>query len=350
MADTAPESTPVTSETPASEPAVETPDVPMTDAPPDDGSPIYNAEPDYSHLEPKPAAEPVAEVVPEPESVAPLTEQHYQWGQYLGLSQAHVDAMPREALESLIHSTNARIQQQRQWQQAVQQQQRQPTQPQQHPQQPWAFQPIQPPAPIEPIVIPPEQREQYDPIVLQAIDRQNAAIQAQNAQNQHFQQLQGYVNVMALQHQQLQAVQQREVEDRAAEAQYREFEDALSKLDPDEFGNGRRAELTDQKHRVNYDMVEQQVRRIAAGHRGVGEEVPPIPVMVKAAYAQLFGDKIRTNTISEVAAKAKERRAQVTAKPTQRRQRPMTEDESARQVVANWLAENRPAQELATAS
>ena len=348
MADTA-ESTPVTSETPASEPAVETPDVPMTDAPPPDDSPIYNAEPDFSHLDPKPKEEPVAEAKVEPEPVAPLTEQHYQWGQHLGLSQQHVESMDREALETLIHRENDRLQQQQQWQQAVQQQQRQ-TQPQQRPQQPWAFQPIQPPPPVEPIVIPPEQREQYDPLVLQAIDRQNAAIQAQNAQNQHFQQLQGYVNVMALQHQQLQAVQQREVEDRATEMQYREFDKIVSEIDGEAFGQGRRDELQEQTHRANRDMLAMTVRRIAAGHQALGEEVPPIKALVSAAYAQVFGDKIRTNTLSEVAEKQAQRRSQVTAKPTRQKQRPLTEDETARQYVSGWLAENRPTQELVAAS
>ena len=94
-------------------------------------------------------------------------------------------------------------------------------------------------------------------------------------------------------------------------------------------------------------MLAMQVRRIAAGHQALGEEVPPIPALVHAAYAQVFGDKIRTNTLSAVAEKAKQRLTQVTAKPTRRQQRPMSEQELGERTIKEWFAENSPSEELA---
>ena len=349
MADTAPESAAPATEQPSAHPTeVESAPVSAytTDAPPPDDRGVYAEEPDYSHLDPK-ADDQESEPAESAPAAEPLSEAHYQWGQYLGLSQQHVDAMPREALENLIHSTHARIQQQAQWQaqqQAQWRQQQQQQQPRQ-PQQQWAFQPIQPLEQMQPIVIPPAERENYDPMLLQAIEQQNAAIYQQNAQNRHFMQLQHYMNSMALQHQQIQSVQQREVQDRATEMQFREFDKIVSEIDGSAFGNGRRDELQDQTHRSNRDMLAMTVRRIAAGHQALGEEVPPIKALTHAAYAQVFGDKIRGNTLSEVARKSKERLSQVTAKPTRRQQRPLSSDERAIQTAKKWYAEHGVEQE-----
>lgn len=326
--------TPVSSSAPEAAPTDES-SVPMTDAPPDDGDAIHafeprDAEPIAGSAQPETEVD-QAEAGEQP--VQQYTDAHYRWGQYLGLSKEQVDATPPQALESVIHATHARIQaesqRQAQWQAA--QQQRQPPQ---QPQQQWAFQPLQP-VPVPQVK--PEERENYDPAVLALID-------ATAAQNERFMQMQSYLNSFALNAKQIQSVQQREVQDRATESQYREFDRITSEIDAEAFGQGRLEELQDQTHRQNRDMLAMTVRRMAAGHRALGEEVPPISALVHSAYAMVFGDKIRTNTVRNVARAAKNHAAQSTAKPTKRTSRPMNDDEISKQVIKEWLAENTPSE------
>ena len=89
------------------------------------------------------------------------------------------------------------------------------------------------------------------------------------------------------------------------------------------------------------------VRRMAAGHRALGEEVPPMSHLVHSAYAMVFGDKIRTNAVKDVAAAARNHAAQATARPTKRTSRPMTDDENAKRVITDWFSENQPFEEVA---
>lgn len=300
----------------------------------------YDEEPDYSDLTgessppddtgkqgggPPPLA--AGEAPAGAPAAAAFSDTHYAWGEHLGLSRGEVEKFGDPKLfERMVYNVSAMLRSQTQQQQAyaAAQQQQQPAQQQ----IPSYFQPFQP------FQFPANEEGQFDPVLVQQNQYLNARFQhMEQAMNQlmHQQSL-GLQHV----HQQVQA----DFEARRSAVENRDFDNLVDALNQDElFGKGEYGKLSDKAHQNNRMMLATTIRRLAAGHQALGEEVPPLQALISAAFPAVFGDRIRQNTLSDVARRAQERARQATNPPSRREGRPLNPTERAIKTAAQAMRE-----------
>lgn len=298
----------------------------------------YAEEPDYSDLTDEPsdgAAPPSAAGEADhsqPPAAPAFTDNHYAWGEHLGMSKAEVEKFGDPKLfERMVYNVSAMLRTQ-----TVQQQQALAAQYQQAYQQ--AYQQPQIPTyvqPFQPFQFPQGEDGQFDPVLVQ--------------QNQHFN---GYLAHMGqtlnqIIHQQQQGLQQihqqvqADYEARQAVLENREFDTLVDTLGfEDLFGKGEYGSLGDKSHQSNRAMLAKMVGRLAQTHTISGEEVPPMPVLVKAALGAVFGDNIRRSVTQGIANAAQARARQATNPPSRREGRPLNPTERAIKTAAAKMREH----------
>lgn len=318
----------------------------------DDDSPFHEGEPDYLELDretdqesddesaddasddAEQGAEPGTDEGAGPKGqdsqaapAAPdLQPHHYQHGRSLGLNDEQMKTLGPEVMDRMLGTVAT-------WLQDVRPapQQGQPVQPQGQQQPPQQGQQQAPAGQQQPD---PADFTFPDP---DSIDVEHVAQFADHANNQ-FRSLRQTVQ----QQQQVIAQLQQAEGQRQNDANWQQFDATLDTLDESLFGRGRIESFDPQSDTAkNRHAMANELSRQVRGYAASGEQIPPMPQLVKRAYAVLFGDRETDSAVQRIASQANKRRASTTATPPKRSPSgKATGDAAAMQAASNWLSKH----------
>lgn len=255
-----------------------------------------------------------------------LHEDHYQWGEVLGLSREQVEAMPREQFERMVHSVYQRM--------TAGSRQPQPAPaPPQHPQPDQAAQAAaqQLAEYIGNFEFKPEDADLVDDVTRGMVEHINKRFaQHESIVARAYQQIQSLAKLNGqLMYQEAQ---------RQRQAYEQQAHQTLDSLDEELFGKGDQA---NDQQRQNRWRVFQEMLKLDRQAHAAGQQLPAIPQRAAYVYRALFADQIGRRQTARAAQATRDRARRAPARPSNTLPKaPPKGDQAAMRHVANWLRQN----------
>jgi|TARA_R110000824_G_scaffold84345_2_gene210492 hypothetical protein len=149
-----------------------------------------------------------------------------------------------------------------------------------------------------------------------------------NHANWRFTQMESMLGAMHQQQQRLQA-----------ETTGREVDSILNSYSDQIFGRGRLSDI-EQESAMNRVAVANEIARQGHGYMSQGQQVPPLEQLVDQAVNTLYGTQMKDQALRSVSEKTRKNASQVTAKPTQQEESPVSGQEAAVRAAAEWHRQN----------